>query len=150
RGLPPAGGVGRLQRRVPHPLPAGAHLGLGEAQGRHHRRPLVVPCHGPPLDRVAPGSHPGGGAPSVVEPPVRHPSAAGRADPGPQGAVETMATSRRRGAMTMAVVLLMVLAACGGGKKAANGRATATVPATTTSTTLPPQAPLTGLPQPDP
>ena len=50
----------------------------------------------------------------------------------------------------MAVVLLMVLAACGGGKKAAKGRATTTVPATTTSTTLPPQAPLTGLPQPDP
>ena len=63
-----------------------------------------------------------------------------------------MAISRPRGAArttvtVLAVTLLMVLAACGGGKKAARGRAT-TVPATTT-TTLPPQAPLTGLPQPD-
>jgi hypothetical protein len=50
--------------------------------------------------------------------------------------------------VVVAVALLMVTAACGGGKKAAKGRATTTVPATT-STTLPPQAPLTGLPQPD-
>ena len=64
-----------------------------------------------------------------------------------------MTISRRRGTSrkvvtVLAVTLLMVTAACGGGKKAAKGRATTTVPATT-STTLPPQAPLTGLPQPD-
>jgi len=52
--------------------------------------------------------------------------------------------------MALVMALLMVTtAACGGGKKAAKGRPTTTVPITTT-TTLPPQAPLTGLPQPDP
>ncbi len=60
-----------------------------------------------------------------------------------------MAISRRRAGIVLAVALLMVTAACGGGKKASQGRATTTVPATT-STTLPPQAPLTGLPQTDP
>ncbi len=59
-----------------------------------------------------------------------------------------MAISRRRAGMVLAVALLMVTAACGGGKKASQGRATTTAPATTT-TTLPPQALLTGLPQPD-
>lgn len=61
-----------------------------------------------------------------------------------------MATLRRRGATALAALLLMATAAaCGGGKKAAQGRPTTTVVVTTT-TTLPPQAPLTGLPQPDP
>ncbi|MEA2900118.1 MAG: hypothetical protein QOH36_5 [Actinomycetota bacterium] len=69
-----------------------------------------------------------------------------------------MTISRRRGCprhvwsrnvvTVLAVALLMVTAACGGGKKGSQGRAT-TIPATTT-TTLPPQAPLTGLPQTDP
>jgi hypothetical protein len=64
-----------------------------------------------------------------------------------------MAISRpggaRRTTVVLAVALLMVTAACGGGKKGSQGRATTTAPATTT-TTLPPQAPLTGLPQTDP
>ena len=60
-----------------------------------------------------------------------------------------MAISRRRAALLLAVALMATTAACGGGKKAAQGRTTTTV-AVTTSTTLPPQALLTGLPQPDP
>jgi hypothetical protein len=65
-----------------------------------------------------------------------------------------MASSRLRAGhgpvVTVLVVALMAgTAACGGGKKAAQGRPTTTLAATTT-TTLPPQAPLTGLPQPDP
>ncbi|HEX7277943.1 MAG TPA: DUF3048 domain-containing protein [Acidimicrobiales bacterium] len=52
--------------------------------------------------------------------------------------------------MALVLTLLMATAAaCGGGKKAAQGRPTTTILVTTT-TTIPPQAPLTGLPQPDP
>ncbi len=62
-----------------------------------------------------------------------------------------MVTTRRRGATTLVVLVLMATtAACGGGEKASQGRATTVPPPSTTTTTVPPQAPLTGIPQPDP